>query len=118
MLGTSIQYSTRDNSEFEGYLVKPEGEGPFPGLIIITAIFGTDEEMIQLSDAWAEDGFIVSVPDIFWRVLPGPTSDVDVARGRMGKFDREQGMKDVEDRSDWSVRRSSRSTKADLAGIS
>ena len=28
------------------------------------------------------------------------------------------GMKDVEDKSDWSVRRSTRPTKADMAGIS
>ena len=97
MPGKTIQYSTRDGDKFEGYLSKPDTDGPFPGLVVITAIFGTDEEMIGLSDAWALDGFIVSVPDIFWRVLPGPVSDFDTAYGRMGKFDPEQGMKDIED---------------------
>ena len=97
MSGKIIKYETRDGEEFDGYLTKPGIDDPLPGIVIITAIFGTDEDMIQLSDGWASDGFIVSVPDIFWRVLPGPTTDHAVGRDRMGKFDVEQGMKDIED---------------------
>ena len=97
MVGNEIKYKTRDGKEFDGYLTKPDTDKPLPGIIIITAIFGNDEDMIELSDAWASDGFIVSVPDIFWRVLPGPTTDHAVGRDRMGKFDLEQGMKDIED---------------------
>ena len=97
MAGKTIKYGTRDGEEFDGYLTKPGIDDPLPGIVIITAIFGTDDDMIQLSDGWASDGFIVSVPDIFWRVLPGPTVDHAVGRDRMGKFDVEQGMKDIED---------------------
>ena len=50
MLGNSIKYSTSDNKSFDGYLVKPEGDGPFPGIVILTAIFGVDEGIIKLSD--------------------------------------------------------------------
>ena len=97
MVGETIKYKTRDGEEFDGYLTKQDIDHPLPGIIIITAIFGTDEDMIELSDAWASEGFIVSVPDIFWRVLPGPTADHAVGRDRMGKFDLEQGIKDIED---------------------
>ena len=97
MVGKTIKYKTRSGEEFDGYLTKPESDDPLPGIVIIPAIFGTDDDMIQLSDAWASDGFIVSVPDIFWRVLPGPTADHAVGRDRMGKFDLEQGMDDIED---------------------
>ena len=97
MVGETIKYKTRDGEEFDGYLTKQDIDHPLPGIIIITAIFGTDEDMIELSDAWASEGFIVSVPDIFWRILPGPTADHAVGRDRMGKFDLEQGIKDIED---------------------
>lgn len=97
MPGSTIEYTTRDGEKFSGYLTKPEGTGPFPGILLITAIFGTDNEMIELADAWAADGFIVSVPDIFWRQVPGPTSDREIAFGRMNAFDPDQGMKDIED---------------------
>jgi hypothetical protein len=34
----------------------PNGHSPFPGIVLITAIWGTDEEMQELADAWAADG--------------------------------------------------------------
>jgi carboxymethylenebutenolidase len=97
MAGTEIRYTTRNNETFDGYLTAPAGPGRVPGILLITAIFGVDQEMRELSDAWANDGFIVSVPDIFWRQIPGPTADMNVAFERYGKFDPVQGMKDIED---------------------
>ncbi len=97
MLGTTIEYTTREGEKFDGYLAKPDTNGPFPGILLITAIFGIDDEMKELADAWAADGFLVSVPDIFWRQVPGPTADMEIAKGRMDDFDPEQGMKDIED---------------------
>lgn len=92
-----ITYKTRNNESFDGYLAAPDGKEQVPGIVLITAIFGVDEEMRLLSDEWAKDGFIVSTPDIFWRQTPGPTADMEVAFDRYGKFDPEQGLKDIED---------------------
>lgn len=97
MPGTDITYKTRDDEAFGGYLATPDGNGPAPAILMITAIFGIDDEMKELSDAWAKDGFVVSVPDIFWRVMPGPTADMEKAFARYGAFDQEQGMRDIED---------------------
>jgi len=97
MPSKGITNTTRDNETYEGYLTEPEGAGKVPGILLIPAIFGTDDEMKELADAWAADGFVVSVPDIFWRVMPGPTADIEKAFGRYNAFDVEQGYKDVED---------------------
>jgi carboxymethylenebutenolidase len=97
MSSSSIEYTSRNGEPYGGYLTKPDGDGPFPGILLITAIFGIDNEMKEIADAWAADGFIVSVPDIFWRQVPGPTTDMEVAFGRMKNFDPDQGMKDIED---------------------
>jgi carboxymethylenebutenolidase len=97
MAGTDITYTTRNGETFDGYLAMPAGAAPAPGILLITAIFGVDQEMREIADAWAADGFIVSVPDIFWRQIPGPTADMAVAFDRYGKFDPVQGMKDIED---------------------
>ncbi|HIF59614.1 MAG TPA: dienelactone hydrolase family protein [Rhodospirillales bacterium] len=117
MLGVSVEYTTRDGEKFGGYLTKPVGSGPFPGILLITAIFGIDDEMMELADAWANDGFIVSVPDIFWRQVSGPTADMDVARGRMNDFDPDQGMKDIEDLLDDLRNRSECVGKAGVLGF-
>lgn len=97
MPGRDIKYTTRNGETFDGYLAEPAGDGKVPTILLITAIFGVDEEMQTLSDEWASDGFLVSTPDIFWRQTPGPTADMAVAFDRFGKFDLDQGLKDVED---------------------
>ena len=97
MPGRDISYTTRSNETFTGHLLEPDGDDKAPGILLITAIFGIDDGMKELSGAWAADGFIVSVPDIFWRVMPGPTNDMERAFARSKAFDVEQGFRDVED---------------------
>lgn len=92
-----VQLRTRDQETFAGYLTAPDDEVKVPGILLVTAVFGVDQEMRELADAWAADGFVVSVPDIFWRQIPGPTADIAVALDRYGKFDPVQGMRDIED---------------------
>ena len=67
MPSQDIKYTTRNNETFDGYLTAPDSDGKYPGLLYITAISGADETNRKLGDAWAEDGFVVSMPDIFWR---------------------------------------------------
>ena len=100
MSGREISYTTRDNESFSGYIFEPDDAVKVPGILLITAIFGVDDEMKELSEAWAADGFIVSVPDIFWRVMSGPTDDMEKAFSRYNAFDAEQGFRDVEDLMD------------------
>lgn len=97
MTGIDVRYTTRNHETFDGYLTGPDGTAKAPGILMITAIFGVDQEMRELADAWAGDGFLVSVPDIFWRQFPGPTADMSVALDRYGKFDPVQGLRDIED---------------------
>ncbi|NKB22511.1 MAG: hypothetical protein GKS01_18655 [Alphaproteobacteria bacterium] len=97
MPSQDIKYTTRNNETFDGYLTKPDGDGKYPGLLYITAISGADATNRMLGDAWAADGFVVSMPDIFWRQHPGPTADREIAQARYAAFDAEQGMLDIED---------------------
>lgn len=97
MAGKDVTYKTRDGENFTGKMFEPSGDGKAPGLLLITAIFGIDEEMVKLSQAWADDGFVVSTPDIFWRQMPGPTADFQKALARYEAFKADQGMRDIED---------------------
>ncbi|MGI9378794.1 MAG: dienelactone hydrolase family protein, partial [Methyloligellaceae bacterium] len=97
MPSSDITYNTRTGESFSGILTQPEGEGDLPSIVLVTAIFGIDDEMIELAEAYAADGYLVSVPDYFWRQTPGPTADREVAFARMNKYDREQGINDIED---------------------
>ena len=41
MPSSDITYTTRDNEIFDGYLSAPDGDGKYPGILLITAIFGS-----------------------------------------------------------------------------
>ena len=97
MPSKNIKYTTRDNETCDGYLTQPEDDKQHSGIVWITAIFGADQTMKNMADEWAKDGFIVSMPDIFWRVHPGPTDNREIAQSRYAAFDAEQGMLDIED---------------------
>lgn len=97
MPSSDIIYETRDGQAFDGYLAEPEGDGKAPGIVVITSMYGLDDEMKELADAYAEDGFLVSVPDVFWRQSPGPTTDFDAAFERWQNFGFETGVSDIED---------------------
>lgn len=97
MPSSDVTYTTRNNETFGGYLATPKTDAPAPGILVIHAVWGNDDTMKGLVDAWAADGFVVSAPDIFWRVHPGPTAEKEVAFGRYEAFDPDQGMLDIED---------------------
>lgn len=47
----------------------PAGSGP--GLVLYPEIFGINRHIRAVADQYALDGFVVLVPDLFWRDAPG-----------------------------------------------
>lgn len=62
---TNVTYTDPDGHELIGYLAKPEGEGPFPGVLLIHEWWGLDEGMTILADALAAEGYVVLAPDAY-----------------------------------------------------
>ena len=69
--GQMIMVKARDGSgEFAAYLAQP-ASGAGTGLVIAQEIFGVNANLRQIADHYAEAGYIVLVPDLFWRQQPG-----------------------------------------------
>lgn len=47
------------------FLAKPEGTGPFPGMIVIHEIFGLNDNIRQISREFAEQGYAALAVDLF-----------------------------------------------------
>src|SRR3546814_9581483 len=45
--------------------------GKGPGLVLCQEIFGANETMRSAAENFAEEGYVVLVPDLFWRQQPG-----------------------------------------------
>jgi carboxymethylenebutenolidase len=69
MKGSWIAIEGARGERFEGYLSKP-AQGSGPGLVLCQEIFGVTEDMRRMADLFAEEGYVVIVPDLFWRFEP------------------------------------------------
>jgi carboxymethylenebutenolidase len=99
MPGQFITVRAEDGGEFRAYMAKPE-KGSGPGLVLLQEIFGVNQYMRDVADLYAEEGYVVLCPDLFWRIEPGielGTSDADrqKAFALLAKFDVAQGVEDI-----------------------
>lgn len=61
--------ATDGSGSFDAYCaVPPSGRGP--GILLFQEIFGINDNMRGLADRLAGEGFVVLVPDMFWRLEP------------------------------------------------
>ncbi len=56
---------TNGGPDVRAYVVKPEGAGPFPTVIMIHEFFGLNESIVSKADLLAQEGYIVVAPDTF-----------------------------------------------------
>ncbi len=62
---TNITYQNEVGVTLHGYLAEPEGEGPFPAVVLIHEWWGLNAGMPVLADALAEQGYVVLAPDAY-----------------------------------------------------
>lgn len=89
-----------DSGSFRGYLALPRS-GKGPGLVIAQEIFGVNRTMRDIADDYAQEGYVVIVPDLFWRQQPDVelgNSEPDWKRafGFFQGFDEAKGMADMQ----------------------
>ena len=99
MAGQWIEIRAEDGGTFRGYLAIPAA-GRGPGLVLCQEIFGINDYIRDVADYYAEEGYVVLAPDLFWRIKPGielgySDEDQKQAFELYGKFDTAKGMKDI-----------------------
>lgn len=60
----TISY-TSGKTQFDAYLVRPEGEGPFPGIVVIHEIFGLNDNIKNIARRFADVGYAALAVDLF-----------------------------------------------------
>jgi len=64
------------------HVLTPDGEGPWPAVIFYTDAFGIRPAMIEMATQLAGGGYVVLVPDLFYRFGPyGPLVPKEVLAG-------------------------------------
>jgi carboxymethylenebutenolidase len=95
----TIEITVPAGTGFTGRLsLPPAGKGP--GIIVLQEIFGVNANIRAIADRFAEEGYVVLAPDVFWRQKPGvdlgySEADFGEAFGLYKGFDVDQGVADI-----------------------
>jgi len=100
MPGQWITLEAADGSgSFRAYLATPASGGG-PGLVLAQEIFGVNGTMRDVADYYAEEGYVVLVPDLFWRQEPAveldAAKDMPRAFALYQGFDEAKGVQDLQ----------------------
>ncbi len=100
-MGSYVTIAANDGSgEFRAYLAVPKA-GKGPGIVLAQEIFGINDFVRATADYYAEEGYVVIAPDLFWRQQPNvdlgyTPEDWQAAFGLFQGFDVDKGVADID----------------------
>jgi carboxymethylenebutenolidase len=70
------------------YVARPDGDGPFPGVVLVHHLPGWDELYLEFTRRFAQHGYLAICPDLYCRAGHGTPDDVAAkVRGAGGVAD-------------------------------
>lgn len=76
---TAVEIPTEDGTA-DGYLVRPDGAGPAPGVLMYMDAFGLRPRIEEMAARIAERGYAVLAPNILYRGGRSPLVDLDALK--------------------------------------
>lgn len=76
MSSETIDVKTKDGVA-DAYLARPDGEGSYPGVLLLIDAFGLRPRIEQMADRIAAQGFVVLAPNVFYRAGRAPVISLD-----------------------------------------
>lgn len=125
MAGSAVQIPLGADGRCDAHVAHPP-RGLAPGgtgaaVVLIPPIFGTTPAIEETAQELAAEGYTVVVPDLFWRILPGPLgyegADRDKALDRYKRFDVAAGVADLGAIVRWCAKEASSNGKVGIVGV-
>lgn len=71
--------------QIAAYLAQPQGDGPYPAVVVIQEIFGVNSHIRDVTERFARSGYVAIAPAIYQRLAPGfeagyTAKDVELGR--------------------------------------
>jgi carboxymethylenebutenolidase len=72
----------RDGRNMPLFIAAPDGDGPFPAVIVVHEIFGLNDHIKDIARRFAREGFVAYAPDIFegHQGVPADKNDLNAMR--------------------------------------
>jgi carboxymethylenebutenolidase len=67
VLASDVRFSGHGDVEIGAFLARPNGAGPYPGVVLVHEIFGITSHIRDMARRFAAEGFVALVPDLWSR---------------------------------------------------
>lgn len=118
--GRFVTVPAGDGGGFRAYVSLPP-RVPAPGLVMQHTMFGVNDLFRSFCDAYADEGYVVIAPDLFWRL--GPEIELDhveegyeKGHGYMRVLDKDKAIEDVAAAHEYLMKMSEHRGKAAAIG--
>ena len=102
LAAATVAYRSADGFDLPAYVARPEGEGPFPVVIVVSEIFGVHEYIRDVCRRLAKAGYAAVAPAFFVREEdPAPLNDMTRIQQIVAKAGYEQVMGDIDATLTW-----------------
>jgi carboxymethylenebutenolidase len=83
-----------DSLEIDAYLAVPQGDGSFPGIVVLQEIFGVNAHIRDVTERIAKAGYIAIAPALYQRQAPGFEVGYEEEDFKLGRQYKEQTQAD------------------------
>ncbi|MFN2465774.1 MAG: dienelactone hydrolase family protein [Candidatus Dormibacteria bacterium] len=94
--GQDIELTSRDGGKFEAHVSRPDGEAPFPTMLIIHDYFDPQDYYYDLADQYAAEGYLAVCPNLFHRQGTLSEQTHEKAGQRIGAVADEEALQDID----------------------
>jgi carboxymethylenebutenolidase len=89
-----------NGDQVPGYLARPAGDGPFPGVVVIQEWWGLDAHIKDVTDRFAREGFAALAPDLYRGQV---AKEPDEARKLRMELDHPRAIRDIQGAVDYLI---------------
>jgi carboxymethylenebutenolidase len=65
-----VTLTVKDAPSMNAYVAMPEGNGPFPAIMVFQEAYGVNHYMRKITDRIAQHGYVAIAPELFHRTAP------------------------------------------------
>jgi carboxymethylenebutenolidase len=87
-----------NGDKVDGFLARPDGDGPFPGVIVVQEWWGLNDNIKDIAQRFASEGFAALAPDLYHGRV---TDEPNEAQKEMMALDMNRASQELTKAADW-----------------
>ena len=95
LVAADVGLTGHGGETIDGYLARPLGDGPFPGVVVIHEAFGLVQHTRELAHRFAAAGYLAIAPNLYSRMAPFDPTEMPAVMQAMNGLPDEHALGDL-----------------------